>query len=384
MPSLGRGETNSITNIVLDLFVAVQAGPVLTDVAQLRFRIEDISTPVKRATPVQVFPVGVLGTFFELDPTNPSPGPGPNPGVRIGVGHYFAPYTVDLAEPIGDHRIVWEFNNTTLSPAETLTEEFFVTAAAVPVATQYCTIADVRAEGFAETLGTPPVATDWTDTRISLLIDLASRYIDAMTERWFEPRVFTSANQFKVDGKGGRVLFFPIPIIAITKIEIEDQGATAALPTAVDLAEIRTYNRHMSNQTLPDDRENPRIEFLRDRQRTLSAANLLQRGGHWTKGKQNVLIEGTLGYTDWDAVVADGVTPNLIKRACCLLVIRDIELEEGVDAVARRNRFRIISDKEGDTTIRLQNLWLKGHLTGDLNIDMILARYKRPIAIGIA
>ena len=376
MPSLARGESSSAANPVLDMFTAVGNPPVATDVSLLEFAILDISTPAKKGVPVQVFPDTGPGTFFPLDPANAAPGPGPDPGVRLGVGAYFAPYTVPLDAAIGDHKIVWQFQENALSPLETLSEEFFVTEGALLGPTLYCGVTDLRNEGYTD----PP----FTDARINALIPLASRYVDKMTGRWFGVRPFADPDFFLVDGKGGRVLHLEIPIIRIDSLSIQAQGLFNPDITLITADNYRVYNRHIKGNTLRDDREDPRIAMIPRRVVETVASGLLPAPFFFPEGRQNIFLEGLFGYTDFDGS-ATGKVPDLIRQVTCRLVARDLLLDS--DSCAKlnvKNKFMIRSDKEGDTTIKLQNIWLKGAFTGDAEIDNILIAYKRPAHIGIA
>lgn len=371
MASLARGESSTGTNPVLDLFTVIGSPKVLTDVAVLEFRIFDISTDAKKAIPVQVFPL-TAGTFFTLDPTTDF-GSG---GHRLSTGRYFAPYTVDLAEPIGDHKIEWRFQATAISPFETTFEEFFVLGQSLPSADAYCGVSDVRAEGFTD----PP----FTDARINILIALATRYVDKVTGRWFTPRTFDDVNPFLMDGNDSRTLHLQIPIIQIDKLSIQSQGFLNPDLTVVDIGQIRSYNRHLSGMTQPDDRENPKVSFISSRIPETVLTGLFPSPRIFPKGRQNIFFEGVFGYTDPDGT-AFGKTPDLIRQVTCRLVTRDLRLDsDACEKLMDKVKFRISSDKEGKSTIKLQNLWLKGAFTGDSELDNILMMFKRPIRIGIA
>jgi len=366
---MGRGETSNAANPVLDLYTHVGNPAVLTDVSTLAFRIFDITTAAKKVTPVQIYPLPA-GTFFALDPTQADP-----LGHRISTGHYFAPYTVDAAEPLGDHKIEWQFQQNPLSPIEVFSEEFTVTPAVFASGTPapYCTIQEVRDEGFAD----PP----FTDARINFLIALASRYIDRVTGRWFSPRTFDDTNRFIVDGKGSRTLHLEIPIIRLDRLYIEDQALLSSGLTEVSLDAVRAYNRHISGMTLPDDRENPKLSFIQQHIISVTQDGLWPPPRVFPAGRMNIHLEGVFGYTEPDGTTF-GNTPLLIRQVACRLVARDLLLDS--DACEKLNtkvKFRISSDKEGGTTIKLQDLWLKGAFTGDSEIDNVLMMYKRPINI---
>lgn len=390
MPSIGRGESSTGTDPILDVFTFSPSDPeVLVDVELLEFRIFDISTVEKRTTPVQVHPLPA-GTFIALDPTQDEPA-----GHRLGtVGHFYAPYTVPSDEELGDHLIEWRIRQNAGASVDNYTEEFVVTLNVVVEFEEhlYCTVEEIRDEGFNEKcfpglfdpLTGNPFSTTQFDARVLGLIRMASRYVDRVTGRWFSPRTFGATNRFLMDGKESRTLHLEIPIIRLDKLFIENQGLLSGDLTEIDIAAVRIYNRHLSGMTQPDDRENPAISFIQTRILTVTAGGLFPPPRKFPMGRQSVHLEGVFGYTDPDGTPL-GETPALIRQATCRLVQRDILLDR--DACAKLNvkqKYRIVSDKEGSTTIRLQNIWLKGALTGDAEIDSILMSYKRPPRMGVA
>lgn len=371
MASIARGESVSAANPILDIFTVIGFPATVIDVAVLEFRILDISTDAKKVTPVQVYPAGI-GTFQPLDPVNAPP-----TGHRLGVGHYFAEWTVPLDEAIGDHRIEWQFKLNALSPYEALSEEFYVLGASVPALTTYCGISDIRNEGYTDT-------TEYPDSRIQMLINLASRWVDKWTGRWFYPQTFDENNPMIVEGAFSRSIHLEIPIIELTRLQIENQGTVNAQLTEITLSEVRVYNRHIRLGLLqPDDRENPKIAFIQNRIPEIVKTGLFPEPLVFAKGRLNVYLEGTFGYTDPDGTQY-GKTPEAIKWATCMLVIRELRLEsDACEKLNDLNRFRIVMDKEGSTTVRLQPLWLKGAFTGDPRIDNIIMMYKRPPRIAV-
>lgn len=372
MPTLGRGETSSDTNPVLDIWTAVGNPSVLTNIIALEFRIFDITTAAKKITPLQVFPV-TPGTFFTLDPLTDAP-----TGHRLSTGRYYAPFTVDASEPLGDHQIEWRFQQNALSPVETFIEEFCVTAAVAASGspTSYCSITEVRAEGYTD----PP----FSDARISTLILLASKYVDKVTGRWFGARTFDETNPMVLDGRDSRSLHLSIPIIRLDKLEIENQGFINTDLTEIDLSMVRAYNRHVAGMTQPDDRENPRIAFIQTRIPETVLTGLFPAPRTFPLGRQNIHLQGVFGYTDPDGT-SFGNVPELIRQVTCRLVTRDLLLDsDACEKLNIKQKFRISSDKEGSTTVKLTELWLKGAFTGDPEIDNILMLYKRPPRIGIA
>ena len=191
---------------------------------------------------------------------------------------------------------------------------------------RYISVADVRAEG-------PPFSdsTTYNDAWVNAKIDLASEQIEKFTGNWFVPIEHAGAAAIKVDGSGGPFQPLPFPIVSvdsITLIYAERYGADASYE--IDLSEVTVYNRHLTQGLVsPDDRKRPGLaieDFLGYPKEDMS---------YWPKGRQNVVIEGTFGWTElaFDDTVgetesgsqipgSEGSTPAIIKRACMLLVRR--------------------------------------------------------------
>lgn len=247
----------------------------------------------------------------------------------------------------------------------------------------YATLAEVRAEGL-------PLPTEGpSDARLLAAIGLASRQIEEWTGWWFEPRSLT----LQLDGPGDhRTLYIPQPIISVTAIKRLDAAGTVV--HTYTAADFKAYNRHLSYG--PDDRRNPRIEFVQEG--PYSDATVIRspyRYGEtlcWPEGQLNFQVEGKFGYTDPDpaALVLEGVTPAMIKRACVLLVLRQVwpayshgDLNEDAD------RRRITSERTRDQAWEKANPWTGGtagvtgigYWTGDPEIDRIIQTYRRPAGI---
>lgn len=409
MPSLTQGSSSSAATPTLDLWTAVGNPRQPIDVAVLQFRVFDISTDSKKVNPVQVYPPS---GWQDVDPTLASPG-----GVRLAVGHYFAPYTVSLSEPIGDHRIDWQFKQTTNSNWESFSEDFYVAANAGPGGPRrdlYCTVEDIRSEGFTN-------PTNYPDARIMALIDLASRFVEVFTGRWFYPKEFklaappvgfplpvallpgnaypvptqtklnTGDTPFMISGARSRDLVsceLQIPICRIDALGLENQAFLSSQITWIELSAVRVFNRHLRGMTLPDDRENPHLGFtVAGRIVELQASGMFPGPRMYPWGRLNVFLFGAFGYTDQDptGVVPEGITPPLIRHVTKLLVIRDLLPEsKRKQKIPFREMHRIIQDHEGSTSVGLQQAWVKGGITMDPDIDRILTRYRRPPSIGVA
>lgn len=369
MPALARGQTSDCTNPVIDVFTAV-AG-ILTDVSSLEYQIFDVSNATKQVTPVQVYPA-TAGTRATVNVGVVCPAAGAG---KLSTGRFVATWTAPYTEPLGTHRVRWYFRLNPSSPEQTFSEEFEVLPGAVATGDEgYCTVSELRDEGVPET---------FSDTHLLRRISMASRLIDRVTGRFFAPRQLT----LKVDGRGGRMILLNMPIIAISTVEFETSPfQPSSLSIEPDL--LRVYNRHISqNLTMPDDRNNPKIELYHPSDDITSASPYTFTRLIFPEGQQNVTVSGVFGYTDYDGANPQGSTPLLIRRACMLLVIRDLYKFADIsnrDEMLKRSR--IIIERTRDQSYELENLArLRGAMfTGDPEIDNILAAYMRPPFLGAA
>lgn len=356
MAAIARGQSSSCAEPILDVYTYVSATPA--DVAQLQFQIFDLTT----GTPVQVYPA-TLGQRADVDVAVNCP-----TGDRIDVGRYVARWTCPGVEPVGTHRIQWFIKLTLSSAEQTWAEEFEVLPEVLAAGDRgYATIADLRDEGITTAMA--------SDARLTSRIALASAMIDRWTGRWFEPR----DRSFALDGSGTATLFLEAPIVSITSVAIEG--------VAVDLDGLRIYNRHIGGMIAPDDREDPRIEWRRDTGAALAITAFDGVVPQWRRGQQNVLVVGRFGYTDPDGT-ATGKTPELIRHATKLLVVR--ELTQLSDTSARFDaihRHRLTEERTRDQSYRLEPTRagraasVEYPYTGDPEIDEIVMRYHRPMAI---
>ncbi len=357
---------------MLDLYTL--ANGVLTDVAALSYQIWDNTT----GTPVQVYP----DAFGGKQPVNVAAAC--PTGDKLGTGHYVARWDVPDTAPVGTWQVRW-YIQLTLSVAEqTYIEDFEVLPEVVGSGTypsqDYCLVADMREEGV-------PVSV--SDSLIAKRITLASRFIEAATRRFFYPKEKT----VKLDGRGGPKLLLQDPIIAIEEVRFEVSPLYPSEFTLVENDIIRVYNRHLSQGlTEPDDRNNPRIELFNPAWvRPLGGGHTLLTALNFPRGQQNVQVKGVFGYTDPDpdATNTQGKTPDLIRHACKLLVMKELAKMSNVSArFDARNRFKLTSERTRDQAYTLGgNGSAAGGLvgasfTGDPEIDHILAYYQRPPAMG--
>ena len=242
----------------------------------------------------------------------------------------------------------------------------------------YTSVANMRTQGIPD----PP-----DDAEVESLILRASRFIDRVTGRFF----FPVEKDRTVDGRGGRILQLQEPIISVEEVEILPDPFVSG-GTIVGFDVMKIYNRHLTEELVrPDDRDDPKIEFLHGR-------DLLGQRGRpfeptiglttfvWPVGPQTVRVKGFFGYTDFDSSNSQGVTPDLIREVTERIVARNFKpliSSTGGGPVAGP----VIRHKTRDQEIHFSDI--KGsvretNITGDPEIDNILLLFMRPIDLGAA
>ena len=189
----------------------------------------------------------------------------------------------------------------------------------------YCTIEDLREEGFNEE--------NYNDDELTTLINLSCNFIERVTGQFFEPREIT----LKLDGRGGRVL--PLPFILI-----EPSNITA------DNEEITDYINYQ-------DFKYPKLVRVKK----------------WPKGFQNIEISGTFGYSE---------TPEDIKRAAMKIAMYHFPALNDSEAQEEKNlRGLLVSENTDGHSYSLSGSAVadlyKNSITGDTEIDDTLRRYTR-------
>ncbi|MDR1021028.1 MAG: hypothetical protein LBL73_09745 [Synergistaceae bacterium] len=211
----------------------------------------------------------------------------------------------------------------------------------------YCSPCDLRAAGFG--------ADQFPDDRLPALCERATRYIDMVTGRWFEPRGMT----IRIDGNGGKAL--PLPHFLIEAGSVRLGG--------VPVAEYVLYNRM-------EDRDYPKL--------------YAERG--WPKGALNVEIAGLWGYVD----AAGGgayVTPPMIARAAMKLISLTGAAGLGDTAAISdaSERGRVVKETTDGHSYEMKaassasgGSGVVASYTGDQEIDQILDMYAaRSMGLGL-
>lgn len=368
MRFLARGQSSDQNDPILDLWI--QFAGTLEDVSGLRWEVYD-----KTASPPTLSDAGTVDLVND----------------RIGVGHYFARYTVDNAESLGLHSIRWLMQREALGPEVSFEFDFDVLESRFYAARpMYGLISDARAIGISDTVA--------NDQILLQLLLVASEQIDRFTSRTFGAR----GKVISVDGRGTPDLLLGEPIIGLEKIEVVSRDFNVDRVIQTELPDLGIYNRHLSQGlTDPDDRDNPKVSFFRvadylGHQRQVRHANVFP-DFIWTFGQQNVKLYGVFGYTDPNGS-PQGDVPLLIRRACALLAARDLGQDPQIGGGSSMGGTSkpagpIVEERTRDQSVKYASPGGgssglggagPGPFTGDPVIDNILLMYSRPATLGAA
>lgn len=197
----------------------------------------------------------------------------------------------------------------------------------------YCTIEDLRNEGFTD-------EEQYPNEKLENLVNMSCAYIDRITGQFFEPRELS----LQFDGRGGRNLVLPYPLIECAEVRFDDEIITNYV----------NYNRLY-------DRRYPK----------------LYRERKWPKGFLNIKVSGTWGYVENDLS-----TPLPIKRAAMKLAMYYFPLLSDSDAQEDKNIKGLITSETTDGhSYSLEsgavNSVYMSSITGDKEIDDVLKFYTR-------
>ncbi len=229
----------------------------------------------------------------------------------------------------------------------------------------YASVADLREEGVTAAMA--------SDARLARLLEEATATIDRVTGWFFEPRTAS----YRLDGRGTPTLELPVPPIVLTRVDsaFEDgtfgqRALTPLVPWGAPRLPLDESGMVVRGAPVAAGFDGPRIT--------------LRFGFAFPRGRGNVLVEGLWGYTEPDGSL-HGRTPLSVRRAAMLLVLRNLAPLGNDDAFEARARWRIVEERTRDQSYRLDPLRVRAPvLTGDPDVDVLLAPYVRPAPLGAA
>jgi hypothetical protein len=212
----------------------------------------------------------------------------------------------------------------------------------------YATVANLRAEGVT--------VAEASDARLRRLIEDASQLIDRVTGWFFKPRAMT----LRLSGRGAPSIELPVPPIRIDRLMLG--SAELSLEPNVLL---------IVGAPVKPGFDGPRLT--------------LRHGRRFPRGHGNVVAEGLWGFTE-DNGSSKGRTPLAIRRATMLLVLQNLVPLADEASFEARSRWRLLEERTRDQSYRLDpaKAATTPILTGDPEIDTLLAPYVRPTPIGAA
>lgn len=378
MNSLARGQVITPAAPAL-MFISQNQGQIVP-ANTLSWRILRAITPAEQADPAVVTTgtVDLVNDIVPIDPQNTT------------AGVYVPRWTVPSDAPVGRYFIEWTYaltnpsssiltTVTTENPPAGVTRKVFEVVAAPSLAVSqplYSLVCDARdnIKGCGE---------DVSDVALQKLLVRASRAIERVTGRYFGPRY----SNLRLGGNSARILQTGEAIVGVSSIGIDTQPTqTGDLVVELDL--VRIFNRHLSQGiTNPDDRENPKIEFVHSDDlygiRFVPFRGISLRSLAWPIGVQNIHVRGFWGFVDPDDSPW-GEVPEQIQHVTRLIAAREIS-KIGSDAREDAQwRWRVTSQKSRDVTIEMDSSRKWGEWYGDPEIDSILASYVRPPMLGDA
>lgn len=284
-----------------------------------------------------------------------------------------------LSTSYGTWTVQWRFTVETGDDQQTSTTYFRVVALAQPIADAYAQVQDLLDEGVPSAL--------FTSARMVRALELASRLFEEWTGRTFGPRVL----DYDVDGRGGPILQLEQPIIGLTAAALTFTSFSTS-DMAIESGDLRVYNRHIrSNLKHPDDRQDPRVEWLRltgwgyPRRGSLGEADLISAHAGFPESQQNVKLSGVFGYTDFDGTPF-GKVPDLVREAVMRIAMTKLAplwaATGGGSGIGISGPIQ--SEKTMDQSVSYANLAASGSgayvgaYTGDPAVDQLILTFKRP------
>lgn len=309
------------------------------------------------------------------------------PGNRVAKGHYVATWTPGGPDAVGTYFVRWYYKLTIGAQEKFFDEEIELVAAPYrPGRSHYCSVQDLIDQGLPSSVSA---------ARAQRLIETASKYAEHFTGRG--AGAFEAQHKVvRVDGNDGRAIQLAEPLIAVGPIKVVMDNVAGSSDLSIVSSALKVYNRHMTSKLVnPDDRDNPKLEFVHGADLGgvnypyASASGYRLAALIWPRGQQNIEIEGLFGYTEPDESFV-GHTPDMLREAVQLLVFRNLGTIGSGDRAAAAREHRLTLESTRDQSQQFAGPGtgsesdLKGAFTGDPAIDMLLAQFVRGPQFGAA
>ena len=349
MGFMARAQASTATNPLLTFIYQTPERGFMKDVSALSYAVVDISTPAKELNPTEV----VAKTSIDLVTS------------KLSKGRYFAPLTIGEDWDLGDYQVVWYYEYEG-GDEQTLVTPLVVTDEAFGPPSYYATVQDVYDTGLS------PVT--YTVKNVRGALAKAHALIERWTGRVFRPQY----KVHRVDGCGGMKLRLGEPIIAVERIDVEDEYVQGYLFEEED-SELHIYNRHIRYGTLaPDDRNNPHIDYS-------YATRPLGPLGRFSDGALDVKVTGMFGYTEPDGSPL-GCTPPLVRELAVKIALLHVDGAATDDAWFAKNKWKITEERTREQSVRYGSVGSSAStfvgpgssafFTGDPEIDGLILSLK--------
>ena len=237
----------------------------------------------------------------------------------------------------------------------------------------YATLAELRAEGVT--------VTQANDARAQAALESATVRIDQLCGWWFDPQTRT----LTLNGNDEYALPLPAPCVSLTSVTVDSSAYDVDDDVEIDgRAPLYPSDIFSSGPALVRGSNGDMSPVNQHRSWCGRAAVCRPR---WPRGYRNVVVVGVFGRTEADGVTVNGVVPIEIKRACMMIAISQLaplaEYDAIRDSLSAAGRIKSMKTSTQSVDFHTPNPAAGGSvLTGDPDIDAILARYRRPFAIG--
>lgn len=348
MPGIALDETIGCANPLLQFIY--QANGVLADVSALKFSVQDIKNGTEK----------IAETVVNTDSCDDG-------GVKLGTGRYAAAFTAPSTGSdkwyAGTHEIRWYFKPEATDAWQSYRQRFEVLDKDLFISGK-----GYKSYVYSNELLANSALHNCNIGQLQEAMQVVAETIEDLTGRFFEPTYIDA----KYNGTNAGALPLFHPIIAVEAVELFSGNE---LYQAIELTALAIYNRHLSGLKSPDDRDNPRIEFVSSE---VSDISISSTQSHFVLGRQNIRVAGVFGYTEPDGSPV-GRIPRRLKKATGILVLRQINDPFGIDVfTSQPGRIRSARTRDQSVTFAGASDGGVGSITGDRIVDDILVAYLRP------